>query len=401
MNLWPKNRRIFLDFASATPVLPEVKREMEKYWSHDFYNPSSLYKEGERMKRDLGERRARVARALGVRKSGIVFTSGATESDNLAIFGSYEAFREKFPHKAGHLIVSSIEHPAVLEAARELQRRGARLSLAPVDESGLVSLEEIEKLIREDTFLVSVSLANGEIGTIQPIAKIGRLIKKKRKELDSLFPYFHTDASQAFGQLKVNLESLNADLLTLESAKIYGPKGAGLLAVRGGVQLRPLIWGGKQEFGLRSGTESLALIAGLDKALQIAESEREKEFLRLLSLREYFAAEIKKNIPEALINGPEREVLPSIVSVSIPGILSEMLLLALDKDGVAVSVGSACSSNSDQSGSDVLRAIGKPDLAESTIRFSFGRKTDKKDLESALEILYRRVAHGLPFHLSR
>ncbi|MEX0932293.1 MAG: cysteine desulfurase family protein [Parcubacteria group bacterium] len=388
-----KKRRVFLDFASATPVLREVRREMRKYWSKDFYNPSSIYDKGVGAKKALEEYRARFARALGAGRKNVFFTSGATESDNLAILGAYAEYKEKFPKKAGHLVVSVIEHPAVLEVAKELERRGVKVSRVSVDESGLVNPLEVSKLLKTDTFLVSIGLVNGEIGTIQPIAKIGRTIRERRKEKNSQFPYLHTDASQALGFLPINIENLHVDLVTLESAKAYGPKGVGLLAVRAGVHFRPITWGGGQESRLRPGTENLALIAGFSKAFEIAEKNRDKEFARLASLREFFVSELQEKLPQVVINGPLKDVLPSIVSVSMSDFSPELELLALDREGVMVSIGSACSSNSEDRGSYVIRALGKKEFAESTLRFSFGRSTTKRDLERAVSVLYRRASH--------
>lgn len=384
---WFAKRRVFLDYASATPVLPEVKQSMDKYWSDNFYNPSAIYEEGLLVKKEIGEYRARVARALGTRAEDIIFTGSGTESDNLAILGALEASKKVF--NKPHLIVSSIEHPAVTSLVEEVERRGVEVSILDVNEDGLVSIEELKKLLKKNTFLVSVALANHEIGTVQPIAKIGRLLRKVRKEKESVYPLLHTDASQAPNFLAVTVENLQADMITIDGAKIYGPKGIGVLAIRNGVKIHPLIFGGGQERGLRAGTLNPALVSGMALALETAQKGREKEFQRLEGLRIYFTRLIKKDLPIALFNGSEESHLPSIVSVSVPGILSEFVLLKLDEEGVMASVGSACSLDGKVSGSPVIRALGKPELAESTIRFSFGRMTTKQEVKKAAEIFCR------------
>lgn len=387
---WFKPKRIFLDYASATSVLPEVKKEMEKYWSEDFYNPSAIYKEGLRVKDKITSYRRRTAELLGISADGVVFTSGGTESDNLAILGAFEAFRQAQGKKASnerpHIIISAIEHPAVVAAAEEVVRRGGELSTCQVDLFGTVSLEELKKLLRPNTFLVSIGLANSEIGTVQPISKIGQIIHAYRKEHSSVYPYLHTDASQAPSFLNVNLESLKVDLLTLDGAKIYGPKGVGVLAMKKGIKIHPIIFGGLQEGGRRAGTLNPALIAGFTVAFEVASRDREKESKRLESMRKYFVETIVENNPKLTINGSEKSHLPNIVSVSVPGALAEFVLLKLDRAGVLVSVGSACSLDEMTSGSPVIKAIGKEDLSESTLRFSFGRFTTPDDIKQTAKI---------------
>ena len=388
---WFEKKRIFLDYASATPVLPEVKRAMEKYWSRDFYNPSAIYREGVWIKEEVEESRTRVARALGVAPSGVIFTASGTESDNLAILGAFESFRQvkktlRQAQGKPHIIISAIEHPAVIGAAEEVARRGGEMSILGVDEEGRVSPEALKKLLKKNTFLVSVGLANNEIGTIQPLSKIGRLLREYRKGRGSSYPYLHTDASQAPNFLDVSIESLQTDLLTLDGSKIYGPKGVGALAVRRGVKIHPIIFGGGQEGARRSGTLNPALVSGFALALDIALRNREKESQRLETLRKYFVKSVTKRLPKMVINGSLNNHLPNIVSVSIPGVLSEFILLKLDKEGVMASVGSACSLDERVSGSPVIRALGRSDLAEATLRFSFGRPTTLSDVKRTVEI---------------
>lgn len=394
--IFQKKRRIFLDYASATPVLPEAKFAMEKFWSENFHNPSAIYEEGVKVKEGLARFRARVANLLGIVSTGIVFTSGGTESDNLAVLGAFEEFKEERKlfrrgETRPHLVISATEHPAVMAAAAEVVRRGGEVSIVEVNEGGMIAPEKIKKVLRHNTFLVSVSLVNNEIGTIAPIPKIGRLVREHRKNRESRFPYLHTDASQAPGFLDVNLEALQTDMLTLDSAKIYGPKGVGILALRKGVSIKPLFLGGGQEDGRRSGTVNTALVAGFVLALEMAVKDRDKETLRLGLVRKNFVDLITKNLPEAIFNGAKGYCLPSIVSISIPGILAEFVLLKLDRAGVLASAGSACSLDGRESGSPVIRAIGKADLSESTLRFSFGRFTSPEDAKLAAKIFCQTI----------
>lgn len=398
-NLFNKKekKRLFLDYAASTPVLKEVGEEMVKYFSREFYNPSAIYREGVKARQELEDYRARVAKILGAGSKEVVFTSGGTESNNLAILGVIEEARKTI--EKPHLIISAIEHPSVEEVAKEAVRRGAELSILPVDGDGFVKADELEKLINKNTALVSASLANSEIGTIQPISKIGRIVKDARKKNNSAYPFLHTDASAGIPFLPVTLEGLQADLITVDAAKMYGPKGSGALVMRRGVKIHPLFFGGGQERGLRPGTENLALIAGLAKSLEIAVRDRETETQRLHSLRQGAIKEIWKRLPEALINGAQvpggdlKTNLPDILSVSIPAVLGELLVLKLDSLGVAVSVGTACSSDQKLSGSPILRAMGKPELAESTLRISIGRQTTEKELNEAIKIFCREAGN--------
>ncbi len=368
---------------------------MEKYWSEDFYNSSAVYQEGLKIKDEIEQNRARIARSLGVSSKGIIFTAGGTESDNLAILGAFEMFKKLGGPTAKkrlgrpHIIISAIEHPAIVAAANEVVRRGGEVSILEVNEDGLVSIKALEKLLKKNTFLVSVGLANNEIGTVQPIPKIGRLLRKCRKERNSIYPYLHTDASQAPGYLNINIESLQTDMLTLDSSKIYGPKGIGLLAVRAGAEVHPIIFGGGQENDRRAGTLNPALIAGFAKALEIALRDRGKEAEYLEDIRNYFINTITKSVPQAVINGSKENHLPNIISVSLPNTLSELVLLKLDREGLMVSVGSACSLDERVSGSPVITALGKKALAESTLRFSFGRHTTLDEVKTATEIFCR------------
>ena len=386
-----KPKRIYLDHASTTPVLPEVKAKMEKYFTSDFYNPSAIYAEGVRAKKDLEDMRVKVARILGVSSKDIVFTASGTESDNLAILGIFEKAKEKI--KTPHIIISALEHPGISEVAKEVMRRGGEVSIVEVNEEGQVDPAEVLKLIKENTVLVSIMLANNEIGVIEPIARIARLVREDKKKRESKFPFIHTDASQAPNYLSVNLSSLGVDLLTLDASKIYGPKGIGILAVRPDVLLSPIIFGGGQERGLRSGTESLALIAGFTNALILADKDKEEESARLNTLKNYFIEELKGISEKIIINTPKENSLPNIVSVSVDGMLAEFTAIKLDQMGILVSTGSACGNLKDQGGTQALSALGRPDLRESTLRFSLGRSTKKSDLDKTIKV-FKKIMHS-------
>ena len=378
-----KPKRVYLDYASTTPVLPEVKRVMDKYFTEDFYNPSSIYMEAMIVKRKVEEMRIRISRILGVKYNDIYFLASGTESANLAILGAFEAVRGKLDKP--HIIISAIEHPAVKESTKEVVRRGGEVTVVGVDEFGRVSPQEILASIKPNTILVSIMLANNELGTIEPIGRISRLINEYKKKNNTPFPYIHTDASQAANYLKVYMPSLGVDLMTLDGSKIYGPKGVGVLVVRPNVELHPIIFGGGQEKGLRSGTENPSLIVGFTKAFEIADKDRESESKRLSIIKNKFIDGIKKSLPEAIINTPTEESLPNIVSVSVHGMLAEFVAIKLDRDGFMVSTGSACGTNKGASGTEALVALGRPELKESTIRFSFGRLTKTNDAVRALK----------------
>ncbi len=398
---WFKEKRIFLDYASATPTLPEVKRVMEKYLVEYFYNPSAIYEEGLTVKRVVEKHRLRIAKLLGIQSEGLVFTSSGTEANNLAILGTFAKSLEKVRHP--HVIVSAIEHPSIIACAEEVVRRGGEMSILKVDESGLVSPAELAKLIKKNTVLVSVALANHEVGTIQPVAKLGRVIRKYRKTHGISYPYLHTDVAAGANFLPLYMESLQADLMTLDGGKIYGPKGVGLLATRGIVEIGPIIFGGDQEGGRRAGTINPGLIAGITLALERAESDREKESKRLQGYRKSFVDYIAKKLSQASVNGSETSHLPNIISIGVPGTLAEFVVIKLDRAGVAVSTGAGCSLDGRVSGSPVIRALGKEparlngvsrsggDLAEATVRISMGRYTTWREVEKAAEIFCKVV----------
>ncbi len=359
MNLFSK-KRIFLDYASGRD------------------NPSAIYAEGVKAMQKLEEARICIARILHAGSKDIIFTSGGTEADNLAILGIFEKVKEKI--NKPHIIISSVEHPAVSETAKEAERRGGEVTVIEADEDGRISPQGVLNAVKENTILISISLVNGETGTIQPISKVGRMVREYRKDKNKIYPYLHTDASQAANFLDLSVESLRVDLMTLDGSKVSGLHGSGCLVVRPNVNLCPIIFGGGQERGLRSGTENVSAIHDFAEALVLAEKNREKESERLNSLRKYFIEEVKRNPPaggpNVIINGssdPELQ-LPNIVSLSIPGTLAEFVALKLDQKGIMVSVGSACNSRKNL-----------PD--KENIRFSFGKFTTKSEIVRALKAL--------------
>ena len=353
---------------------------LEPYFSDKFSTPSASYLAARAVRQDLEAARARVAATIGVRPAEIVFTAGATEACNLAIQGVQRQFPE------AEIIASAIEHEAVL-APVKLGRYG----LAPVNDKGVVDLTKLEKLINDKTVLVSVMMVNNELGVVQPIKEIAQLLNKlriERKAKGNKLPlYFHTDAAQAGNYLDLHIARLGVDLMSINGGKIYGPKQSGVLAIKAGTCLTPLIVGGGQESGLRSGTENLAYAVGLAEALALAQSKHKAEAERITRLRQNFETGLNKLIPAAQVNGSPKRRAPHITSVTIDGIDNERVMMELDERGVMCAVGSACSASSDEP-SHVLTAT---DLsrrqAQSTLRFSFGHHTLDTDIRRVVQAL--------------
>ncbi|MEK7451439.1 MAG: cysteine desulfurase family protein [Patescibacteria group bacterium] len=377
-------KSVYLDYAASTYLDPAVLKKMIPCLRGYFGNPSSMHKMGRQSKSIIKNAKHDIAEILNAKPEEIIFTGSGTETDNLAVLGTAYGNRSK----GKHIIVSKIEHKAVLEAAKKLKRDGFEITYLNVDSSGLIKISELKKSIKQDTILISIMTANNEIGAIQPIAEISKIIKIfKNKGL----PLFHTDACQAAGVLDLNVNKLGVDLMTLNGSKIYGPKGIGCLYVKSGIKLEPIIIGGEQEWGLRAGTENLASIIGFVEAFKLAEKLKFKENKRLTNLRNYFIKNIIKSIPDCRLNGHPAKRLPNNVNVSIKGIEGESLVLMLDKYGIFASTGSACSA-SDLEPSHVISAIDiSPELSHSNIRFTLGRKTTKKDIDYVLKILPQAV----------
>ncbi|MGB9941083.1 cysteine desulfurase NifS [Methanosarcina sp.] len=364
-----------MDSSATTPVRKEVVEEMLPYMTENFGNPSSIYEIGKISKHAIDKARKKVADALGAEESEIYFTSGGTESDNWAIKGIAFANR----NKGKHIITSSIEHHAVLHTCAWLEGKGFEVTYLPVDKYGMVSPEGLKKAIREDTILISIMLANNEIGTIQPLEEIGKIAKENRV-------YFHTDAVQAIGHVPIDVKKMNIDLLSLSGHKFEGPKGCGALYIRNGVKIEPLLHGGTQEKKRRAGTENVPAIAGLGKAIELAAAETEESNKTLLELRERLIIEFLK-IPKTHLNGHPTQRLANNVNVTFEYIEGESLLLLLNAKGISASTGSACNSTSLEP-SHVLTACGVPhEIVHGSLRLSLGRMNSEKDVNRVLEVV--------------
>lgn len=374
-------RRIYLDHAATTPTRPEVVKAMLPFFADAFGNPSSIYSYGQEAKGAVEDARTKVAELIGARSEEIIFTSGGTESDNHALKGV--AFANE--HKGNHIITTSIEHHAVLEACKFLEKRGFQITYLPVDEYGLVDPDDVRKAITNKTILISAMHASNEVGTIEPISEMGKIAKEAGV-------YFHTDAVQTVGHIPVNVDELKVDLLSISAHKLYGPKGAGGLYVRKGTKLVPLMHGGEHEKRRRAGTENVPGIVGLGKAAELAGQEIGKEAERLAYLRNKLIKGLGDKIDHIRLNGHPKKRLPNNVNVSIDFVEGESMLLNLDLEGICASTGSACGSASLKP-SHVLLALGlHPEQAHSSLRFTFGRENTEEDVERVLELLPRIVA---------
>ena len=377
-------KRIYLDYAAATPMDARVLKSMQPYFADKFYNVSAIYLAGRAVRQDLNEIRHRVAMAVGAKPAEIIFTAGATEANNLAIQG----IMRQFPR--GKLLVSSIEHESVLAPAKMFAA-----TEIPVNNNGQIILNKLSNLITDDTVLVSVMMVNNELGTIQPLKEIAQLLKAVRLgrlKRDIKLPiYFHTDGAQAPNYFDIHSGRLGVDLMSLNGGKIYGPKQSGVLYIKQGTRLSPMIVGGGQEFGLRSGTENIAAAAGFATALEIAQKKYKAETDRVTKLRTFFEEQILSKIQQAIINGSQKRA-PHLISVTFPGVDNERFMMELDERGIMCAVGSACSASRDES-SHVLSAIGLSESdARATLRFSLGRETSHSDIQKTVEELARLTA---------
>lgn len=375
-------KRIYLDNAATTACAPEVVEAMLPYFTQTFGNASSVHAFGRESRRAIETARRQVARALNAAApQEIVFTAGGSESDNWAIKGAAFARADK----GRHIITSAIEHHAVLHTCQWLEKQGFEVTCLPVDAEGRVSVEHVERALRPDTVLVSVMTANNEIGTLQPVAQIGGLCRERGV-------LFHTDAVQAVGAIPVDVQAMHADLLSLSAHKFHGPKGVGALYVRKGVRLDNLVHGGAQERGLRAGTENLAGIVGLGKAIEMATAHLEDNAAHMTRLRDRLIAGIMERVPEVRLNGHPTDRLPNNCSLSFQGVEGEALLLRLDLAGIAGSSGSACTSGT-LDPSHVLLAIGLPvAMAHGSLRLTLGADTTEEDIDAVLERLPPIVA---------
>ena len=384
-------RRIYLDNSATTPVDPDVLVAMMPYLTEKFGNASSIHFFGQEAKAAVDKARHQVASLINARPNEIVFTSGGTEANNLAIRGLVESrvtsqnISEGLATGKGHIITSAIEHSTVKMVCEDLEARGYDVTYLPVYENGIVRIEDIKDAIREDTVLISVMTANNEIGTLQPVSEIGKFVKELRADAKKI--WFHTDAVQAAGKMEVDVEEIGCDLLSISAHKIYAPKGTGALYVRRGVRLHPQNIGGHQERERRGGTESVPFIAAFGKACELAKERLAENSERLGKLRDRFEQGVAERIPDMILNGDSENRLPNISNISFRFIEGEGLLINLDMHGIAVSTGSACSSGSLEP-SPVIRALGRNDeLARGAIRFSFGMQNTEEDVDQVLEIL--------------
>jgi len=369
---------LYFDYASTTPVDQRVVLAMEPYWYRQYGNPSSLHQLGVAAKEILEDCRQSISQLLDMENGKIIFTSGGTESDNLAIIGSARTRMTD----GNHIIVSAIEHKAVLKAAKYLVKEGWQVDFCPVGPDGTIDQKKLADLIKKETVLVSVIYANNEIGTVQDLSLIARIIKRKNDRI-----WLHTDACQAMNYLEISPEKLGVDLMTFNASKCYGPKGVGGLWIREGVKIEPMIFGGGQEFGWRSGTENIPLIVGMAEAIKLARRVYREENRRLVLLKRKIVSTVQKSIPDAVLNSNQKESLPNIINFSFPGAEGESVVLYLDSEGIGVSTGSACSA-SDLDPSHVLLAIGlSSELAHTSLRISLGRWTS----DGAVDILLDKL----------
>jgi len=387
VNIMSKN--IYLDYAATTPVDKQVLKTMLPYFAEKFGNTMSIHSFGQKAKIVLEKSRESVANLIKAKPGEIIFTGSATESNNMVLKG----VKRGPAHLAGrHIIISSIEHPCIMETAEWLEKKGVKITRIKVDKNGLISPLDIKKAIKKDTVLVSIIHASNEIGTVQPIEEIGRICKKYSI-------YFHTDAAQSFGKIPINVRKMNIDLLTASSHKIYGPKGSACLFIREGVKIEPFLHGGGQEKGLRSSTINIPAIVGFAKACEIAGKEMKEEGQRLAKLRDKLIKQVLK-IEDSHLIGSKDKRLPNIINFWFSFVEGESLVIQLDLNGIAVSTGSACSSMKLEPSYVLLSAGLKPEQAHGSIRVSLGRDTTEKDVDylvKNLSLAIKRLRKISPF----
>ncbi|MFN0279228.1 MAG: cysteine desulfurase family protein [Pyrinomonadaceae bacterium] len=374
-------RRVYLDNSATTPIDPRVVEAMLPFLTEKFGNASSIHFFGQEARAAVDKARHQVAGLINARPNEIVFTSGGTEANNLAVRGLLEANRQH----GNHIITSAIEHPSVKSLCEDIENNGYSVSYLPVYENGIVRLEDVRSAFIEDTILISIMTANNEIGTIQPVTEIGKLVRELRESGKKI--WFHTDAVQAAGKIAVDVEEIGCDMLSVSAHKIYAPKGVGALYVRRGVRLHSQNIGGRQERERRGGTESVPHIVAFGKACELAQTDLNETGTKLKTLRDRFENEIGEKVSGVVFNGDREHRLPNISNISFRGVEGEGLLINLDMQGIAVSTGSACSSGSLEP-SPVIRALTRDEeIARSAIRFSLGRFTTAEDLNQTISVL--------------
>ncbi len=373
--------RIYLDYAATTPTHPEVVKAMLPYFTEVFGNPSAIHACGQEAKGTIEEARAKVASLIGAQDEEIVFTSGGTEADNFALKGIAYANE----NKGNHIITTPIEHHAILETCHFLEGKGFRVTYLPVDEYGLVTPDDVRQAITSKTILISVMQANNEVGTIEPIAEIGKIAREAGI-------YFHTDAVQTAGRIPISVDELRVDLLSMSAHKLYGPKGIGALYIRKGTKLLSFMHGGEQERGRRASTENIPGIVGFGWAAELAQQEMNEEAERLTFLRDKLINGLLERIDHTRLNGHPQKRLPNNVNVSVSFVEGESMCLSLDLEDICVSTGSACSSGSLEA-SHVLLALGLPhEQARASLRFSLGKWSNEEEIDRVLEVLPRITA---------
>ncbi len=375
-----EDKTIYLDYASTTPISASVYRKMLECYSKCGGNSSSLYRFGREAKSELELARKKVAKAIGADPSEIYFTSGGTEANNWAIKGIARANKSK----GKHIITSAIEHSSVLEACKDLQREGFKVTYVPVDSNGVVDYASIIKSICPDTILISVMTANNEVGTLEPVRAIAELAKQNEI-------YFHTDAIGAVGSLSLNVKELGADLLSISAHKIYGPKGCGALYIKKGTKIENIISGGKQERGMRAGTENVPVIAGFGQAIEDATTELDEKVRTVRVIRKYFQKKVSESIHNISLNGHPTQRLANNCSISFEGANAEAIVMMLDKENICASFGAACELSSSEP-SHVLAAMGREiENNQSTVRFTFGAEISREDVDEVVEKLRKVV----------
>jgi len=387
----------FFDYAATTPLDSRVFSAMLPYFKKEFGNPSNLYKLGRQASYAVAEGTKTIAKIIGCRPDEFVYTGSATEADNLAILGTARANK----NKGSKIITSQIEHKGILAVCEVLGKEGFDIVKLPVRKNGLVDLDELKKELDDETILVSITYADSETGTVQPISEISKIIKNFRGEAG--FPYFHTDASQAAGYLDIDVNKLGADMMTLSAHKLYGPKGIGGLYVRRGIKIEPIIYGGGQQGSLRSGTENVPGIVGFAKALELNEKNKNQNFKKIKKLRDILEKGIFKSIPKVVLNGHKDLRMPNFLNISILDVEGEALLLYLDELGIMVSTGSACNSLSLEP-SYILSALGNSyEYIHGSLRFTLGHKNTKADVKYVLKhlpLVVKRLRDISPLNIS-
>lgn len=371
-----KMENVYFDNAATTRLDEDVLKEMMPYLTNKYGNASSIYKLGRESRKAVEDAREKIAEEINAEPEEIYFTAGGSESDNTILRGIAYSYKEK----GNHIITSKIEHPAILETCKQLEKEGFEISYVGVDKNGIINLEELENLIKENTILISIMFANNEIGTIQPVEEIGKIAKRHNI-------IFHTDAVQTVGSVKIDVKQMDIASLSMSAHKFYGPKGIGALYVKKGIRFQKFINGGHQEKNKRAGTENVPAIVGMGKAIELAYEHLDEHIDKIKELRDYYIDEIQKRIPDVIVNGDMNKRLPGNANISFKNVDGEAMLLNLDLKGICASAGSACSSGSLEA-SHVLLAIGVPaDVAHSSLRVSIGKYNTKEEIDYLIDSL--------------